>query len=103
MLFPIPHDWGQYVSYSILFPAAVLVFLATGKRLFVFIKPFRVTSEESTKEGVTTFWDVASEMGQLVCKVRFALITSDIVRQLHRNLPGGDYDALSKCRNQGNL
>lgn len=57
----------------------------------------------SAKEGVTTFWDVASEMGQLVFEVRFALITSDIVRQFHRNLPGGDYDALSKCRYQGNL
>ena len=57
----------------------------------------------SAKEGVTTFWDVAAGMGQFELEVRFALITSDIVRQLHRNLPGGDYDALSKCRYQGNL
>ena len=52
----------------------------------------------SAKEGVTTFWDVAAGMGQLVCKVRFALITSDIVRQLHRNLPGGDADLRAKVR-----
>ena len=58
---------------------------------------------QGLKEGVTTFGDVAAEMGQGMPEVCFALITSDIVRQFHRNLPGGDYDALSTCRCQGNL
>ena len=77
-----------------------------GLFMFSFIKQIVLSQHHyklsGHKRGSPHFWMWRNLLDRLEFEVRFALITSDIVRQSHRNLLGGDYDALSMPRFQAN-
>ena len=74
--------------------------------MFSFIKQIVLSQHHyklsGYKRGSPHFWMWRNLLDRLEFEVRFALITSDIVRQSHRNLLGGDYDVLSMRRFQAN-
>ena len=70
--------------------------------MFSFIKQIVLSQHHyklsGYKRGSPHFWMWRNLLDRLEFEVRFALITSDIVRQSHRNLLGGDVDSFAKVR-----